>query len=143
MIERLFLSSSVQRLRQSESHIQYCLERLSPEQVWWRGADQTNSIANLVLHLCGNVRQWIISSIGGATDVRDRDSEFEAREGVDIEKLRRFLSETVSEAIQVIERVPAERLQEVIQVQVYERTVFEAIYHVVEHFALHTGQIQY
>lgn len=143
MIESLFLNSSVERLRLSESRIQYCLERLTPEQIWWRGADQTNSVANLVLHLCGNVRQWIISSIGGATDVRDRDAEFDAREGTDPANLRRLLTETVSEATKVLERVPPERLKDVIQVQVYEKTVLEAIYHVIEHFALHTGQILY
>ena len=75
MIESLFLNSSVERLRLSESRIQHCLDRLTPEQIWWRGADQTNSVANLVLHLSGNLRQWIISSIGGAKDVRDRDAE--------------------------------------------------------------------
>ena len=142
-MERLFLSYSVEKLRQSEERIQYCLDRLSPDEVWWRGAEECNSVANLVLHLCGNVRQWILASIDGQPDQRQRDAEFAARGNVSIAELRTVLKETVDEAIQAIGRVTPSRLVETVHVQGYDKSVLEAIYHVIEHFSLHTGQILY
>jgi uncharacterized damage-inducible protein DinB len=142
-MERLFLSYSAEKLRQSQDRIQQCLERLSPDQIWWRGSDESNAIGNLVLHLCGNVRQWIITSIGGSPDTRDRDAEFAARGQVDAATLRSRLTATVDEAVQVIENVSPQRLTERVRVQGYDKSVLEAIYHVVEHFSLHTGQIIY
>jgi uncharacterized damage-inducible protein DinB len=142
-MEHLFLSYSIEKLRQSEGRIQHCLELLSSDQVWWRGAEECNSVANLVLHLCGNVRQWIIASIGGQIDLRQRDSEFAARGDVDVPELRTMLRETVEEAVRTIERVTPQRLTETVRIQDYEKSVLEAIYHVVEHFSLHTGQILY
>ena len=142
-MERLFLSYSIEKLRQSEGRIQYCLEKLSPEQVWWRGAEESNSVANLVLHLCGNVRQWIIASIDGQPDRRQRDAEFAARGDISIPELRTMLKGTIDEAVQAIERVTPRRLIQTVRVQGYDKSVLEAIYHVVEHFSLHTGQILY
>src|SRR5436190_8927728 len=98
-MERLFLSYSVEKLRQLQSRIDYCLERLSPEQIWWRGSEEANAVGNLVLHLNGNVRQWIISSVGGDPDRRDRDAEFNARGDVAAATLRSMLKDTVDEAI--------------------------------------------
>jgi uncharacterized damage-inducible protein DinB len=142
-MERLFLGYSVEKLRQSEARINYCLDRLSPQQIWWRGSDETNAVGNLVLHLCGNVRQWIIAPVAGNPDNRDRDSEFSARDGSDGKTLHAMLTATLDEAVAVIEAVAPERLSERIRVQGYDKTVLEAIYHVVEHFSLHTGQILY
>jgi uncharacterized damage-inducible protein DinB len=142
-MERLFLSYSIEKMRQSEGRIQHCLQLLSADQVWWRGAEECNSVANLVLHLCGNVRQWIIASIGGQKDLRQRDSEFAARDDVSIQELRTMLQETVEEAVLTIGRVTPQRLTETVHIQGYEKSVLEAIYHVVEHFSLHTGQILY
>jgi uncharacterized damage-inducible protein DinB len=142
-MERLFLSYSAEKLRQSQDRIQHCLERLSQDQIWWRGSDESNAIGNLVLHLCGNVRQWIITSIGGSPDTRDRDAEFAARGQVDAGTLRSRLAATVDEAVQVIENISPQRLTEGVRVQGYDKSILEAIYHVVEHFSLHTGQIIY
>jgi uncharacterized damage-inducible protein DinB len=143
MMERLFLSYSAEKLRQSQDRIQHCLERLSQDEIWWRGSDESNAIGNLVLHLCGNVRQWIITSIGGSPDTRDRDSEFAARGQVDAATLSSRLAATVDEAVKVIENVSPQRLTEHVRVQGYDKSILEAIYHVVEHFSLHTGQIIY
>lgn len=142
-MERLFLSYSAEKLRQSKERIQNCLERLSQDQIWWRGSDESNAVGNLVLHLSGNVRQWIIASVGGSPDSRDRDSEFAARDGIDASTLSSTLAATVDEAIRVIESVTPQQLTERVQVQGYDKSVLEAIYHVVEHFSLHTGQIMY
>jgi uncharacterized damage-inducible protein DinB len=142
-IERLFLSYSIEKLGQLEGRIESCLDRLSKDQVWWRGSEESNSIANLTLHLCGNVRQWILSSIDGQPDCRQRDAEFAARGDVTVAELRAKLKNTIEEATKALERVTPQRLGETIHVQGYEKTVLEAIYHVVEHFSLHTGQIIY
>ena len=106
-----------------------------------RGSDNENAVGNLVLHLCGNVRQWILSGVGGEPDVRDRDAEFAARGGMPVTELAARLRVTVEEAAAVIAAVPPERMAEPLLIQKYEVSVMEAIYHVVEHFSEHTGQI--
>jgi uncharacterized damage-inducible protein DinB len=140
-LDRIFLDHSIQKLRQFDSRIRTCLEKLSAEQIWARGADAENAVGNLVLHLCGNVRQWIISGVGGQPDRRDRDSEFAARGGTASPELIERLHATVEEAAGVLSHVTAERLAGRIVVQGYDVSVLEAIYHVVEHFSGHTGQI--
>jgi len=140
-IDRLFLDFSAEKLQELAPRIEACLGRLTDEQVWARGQETENAIGNLVLHLCGNVRQWIISSIGGAPDHRQRDSEFAARGGTSKVQLLERLSTTVEEAVAVIRALPAERLAERRVIQGYEVSVLEAIYHVVEHFSMHAGQI--
>jgi uncharacterized damage-inducible protein DinB len=87
------------------------------------------------------VRQWIISSLGGEPDRRDRDSEFAARGGRSKTQLLEQLRATVAEAVAVIRAVPADRLSERRVIQGYDESVLGAIYHVVEHFSMHTGQI--
>ena len=111
--------------------------------MWARGGENENAAGNLVLHLCGNVRQWIVAGVGGAPDVRERDGEFNARGGVAAGELLARLHDTVEDASAVLGAVTAERLAERITVQKYEVSVLEAIYHVVEHFAMHTGQIMF
>ena len=104
MIEhRLFLNFSIDKLQQLASRIDTCVSQLSDDQVWTRGGENENAVGNLVLHLCGNVRQWIIASIGGEPDHRERDREFSARGGVDKAELRQRLRATVSQATAVIQ----------------------------------------
>jgi uncharacterized damage-inducible protein DinB len=141
MVERLFLDFSKQKLEQLTERIEQCLERLTEEQIWARQADSQNAVGNLVLHLSGNVRQWIISSVGGASDTRDRDAEFAAKGGVSTDDLRTRLRTAVAEAVAVLDSVTAEQLLERRRIQRYDVTVLEAIYHVVEHFSQHAGQI--
>jgi hypothetical protein len=142
-VHQLFLNYSVSKLRRSESRIASCLDLLSKEQVWWREADTQNAIGNLVLHLCGNVGQWVLSGVGGRPDIRDRDREFAARESASPEELKASLHRTIDEAVAVIENVPPDRLTDRLTIQGYDLSVLEAIYNVVEHFGLHTGQILY
>jgi uncharacterized damage-inducible protein DinB len=137
----VFLKYSVEKLQQYESRINACLDRLNYQQVWARDADAQNAIGNLVLHLCGNVRQWLLSGVAGAPDTRDRDSEFNARDGAQIPELKLKLHETVAEAVRMLETLPEERLSDPLQRQGYNVTVLEGIYHVVEHFSHHAGQI--
>jgi len=139
--DRLFLECSIRRLNELVPRIEACLGKLTPEQVWARGGENENAVGNLVLHLCGNVRQWIIAGVGGRLDMRDRDGEFAARGGASTAELGARLRETVDEATAVIAALAPERLAAQLVIQGYRVSVLEAIYHVVEHFSMHTGQI--
>jgi len=139
--EALFLDYSADKLAQLSARIGGCLDKLTPDQIWSRHAENENAAGNLVLHLAGNVRQWILHGIGGEPDTRARDTEFAARGGVAIEDLKLSLSSTVDQAAAVIRVLPIERLEDRITVQGHDVSVLEAIYHVVEHFSGHTGQI--
>ena len=141
MIEHEFLTFSADKLTQLSGRIQDCVGRLSSEQVWTRGQDNENSVGNLVLHLCGNVGQWIGSGVGGKQDTRQRDTEFAARGDIQPAQLTERLEKAVSEAAGTIRNLPHARLTEKTTIQKYDVTLMEAIYHVVEHFSQHTGQI--
>jgi uncharacterized damage-inducible protein DinB len=141
--DRLFLDYSARKLRQLSGRVQDCLGRLTEEQIWARGAENENAVGNLVLHLGGNIRQWIVAAVGGRPDIRQRDAEFSARGGLAATGLAEHLGGIVEEAARVIETLAPERLTERLTVQSYDVTVLEAIYHVVEHFSGHTGQIVY
>jgi uncharacterized damage-inducible protein DinB len=137
----IFLNYSAEKLRQMAGRIETCLSGLAEEQIWARSSENENAIGNLVLHLSGNVRQWIVSGVGGRPDTRQRDAEFAARGGGSGAELAARLKEAVEEACGVLAGVTPQRLSERIVVQHYDVTVLEAIYHVVEHFSGHTGQI--
>jgi uncharacterized damage-inducible protein DinB len=141
VIEHDFLTFSADKLTQLNGRIQDCLGRLSSEQIWTRGNENENSVGNLVLHLCGNVGQWIGSGVGGKPDTRQRDAEFAARGNVQPAELNERLNKTISEASEIIRNLTHARLLEKTTIQKYDVTLMEAIYHVVEHFSEHTGQI--
>jgi uncharacterized damage-inducible protein DinB len=119
------------------------IERLSEADLWWRPNEASNSIGNLMLHLAGNIRQWIVSGVGGAPDHRDRASEFARREPLPRDELLAILTEAVLEADAVIARTDPGGLNDRRPVQGRDVTTLEAIYHVVEHFGMHAGQILY
>jgi uncharacterized damage-inducible protein DinB len=128
-------------MRQNVDRIDKCLARLTDDQVWLREHESENAVGNLLLHLGGNIRQWIISGVGGTPDTRDRDSEFNAHGGPSKSELFGALRNTVEDACKVIQPLTTDRLTTIVHVQKYDVSVLEAIYHVVEHFAQHTGQI--
>jgi hypothetical protein len=138
MTGELFLKHSTTKLAQMTRYIDACLQKLDDRQVWLRSNPTQNSIGNLVLHLSGNVRQWIGSSIGGQPDIRNRDHEFSSRQSPD---LLPILKTTVSEAIEILENLPLARLTESVTTQDGDRSMIEVIYQVVGHFQQHTGQI--
>jgi uncharacterized damage-inducible protein DinB len=123
--------------------IERCLEVLSEEDVWWRAHETNNSVGNLLLHLSGNVSQWIVSGIGGKPDNRRRELEFSQRNAIPKKTVWLKLQDTVAEASQVLESFPVEQLLEKRKIQGFEETALQAVFHVVEHFAMHTGQIIY
>lgn len=137
----IFVDTSVRRLNQLTGRITACLDRLALEQIWSRGTENENAVGNLVLHLCGNVRQWIGYGVGGLDDIRVRDREFEARGGAAPTDLKGRLEAAIREAVTVLAEVTSAQLLDVVTIQNYKLTKLEAIYHVVEHFSQHTGQI--
>ena len=140
-IETEFLTFSAKELLQLMGRIDTCVQKLTPEQIWMRTGANQNAVGNLLLHLNGNVRQWILHGIGGQPDVRDRDAEFAAKDGAGANELLARLRSTVEEAAAIFHALPAERLLERTSTQGYDCTVLGAIYHVVGHFAGHTFQI--
>ena len=121
--------------------IERCVEALTDEDVWWRADEGSNSIGNLLLHLEGSTRGWIINVTGGSDSPRDRAREFDEREPVPRAELIARLKETLAEADEVLARLAPETLLERRKTQWEEVTVLWAVYHAVEHFAMHTGQI--
>jgi len=121
--------------------IERCLTLLSDEQIWWRPNAESNSIGNLLLHLSGNARQWIVCGLGGAIDARDRDSEFAQRETIPRADLLGRLQQTIREVDATFAKFDLDRLLEKKTIQGLDVTALEAILHVVEHFSMHAGQI--
>ena len=123
--------------------IESCLERLTDEQIWWRPNEQSNSIGNLLLHLSGNARQWIVCGVGGATDARDRAAEFAQRDRIARDDLGSLLQRTLADVDATLAQFDANQLVERRTIQGSDVSVLEAILHVVEHFSMHVGQILY
>jgi len=140
----LFLANSQQMIaKQSLALIVKSLQQLSEEEIWWRPNAASNSAGNLVLHLCGNVRQWIIAGLGGAEFKRDRDSEFAERGPIARKDLVARLRRTVRDACRVLAKLSDDSLARKHSIQGYNVTGVEAVFHVTEHFGYHTGQIIY
>lgn len=140
----LFLEFSRNKLRtQYWPRLRACVESLNDEQIWWRPNASSNSIGNLVLHLNGNMRQWLVNSFNRRGDQRDRPAEFSADGGVAGTALIERLGATVEEGLAVLERLTEAELLAEYEIQGYHVTGLEAIYQVIEHFGLHYGQIVY
>ena len=123
--------------------IRLAVEGLTDEDIWWRPNEASNSIGNLVLHLAGNVRQWVVSGIGGAPDIRKREEEFLADGGYPAPELLSCLEQAVEAAEGVLSQLSPEELLEPRVIQGMDVLALDALYHVVEHFSTHTGQIIY
>ena len=121
--------------------IERCLEKLTDEQIWWRANEESNSIGNLVLHLCGNARQWITSGVGGQPDARVRDAEFRQREVISRDELLTLLRSTLSEIDTILRTLDHSTLLDRRTIQGHDVDILEAIFHVTEHFSMHAGQI--
>ena len=121
--------------------IERCLEKLTDEQIWWRANEESNSIGNLILHLCGNARQWIICGVGSQPDKRNRDSEFEQRDVIARNDLVTLLRSTLAEVRTTLQAVDPATVLEHRKIQGNDVEILEAIFHVTEHFSMHAGQI--
>ena len=121
--------------------IERCLEQLNDQQIWWRPNPESNSIGNLVLHLCGNARQWIVCGLGAEPDNRMRDAEFAQRDVIPRAELLQLLRTTLADVERVLRHLDASILLEKRTIQGSNVDLLEAIFHVTEHFSMHTGQI--
>lgn len=142
MTGKLFLEKSRYYLAtEYPSKIRLAVADLSYDDIWRRPNEDSNSIGNLIVHLAGNIRQWIVAGIGGAPGDRDRASEFEMRNGPGLPELLKLLASAVDDADQVLAALSKKDLRLARTIQGRETNVLDAIYHVVEHFSMHTGQI--
>jgi uncharacterized damage-inducible protein DinB len=132
--ERRVMGESIPRIKK-------CLSLLSEDEVWYRPNENVVSVGNLVLHLCGNARQWILSGVGKQADQRNRDAEFAETGPLAKEQLVLQMDELVEEMKKVLPTIEPAYLLEKRPVQIYEETVFSMLVHVIEHFSYHTGQI--
>lgn len=135
-IRRRLITESVARLEQ-------CLSLLTDEEIWHRPNRETVSIGNLVLHLCGNVRQWILSGLGGEPDIRTRQAEFDEPGPIPREVLVGMINEVASSASKVLDTVTPDTLMRVYNVQGFEESGSAILIHVTEHFSYHVGQVTY
>ena len=140
-IAQEFINQSIFNINENTPKIIKCLDDLSEEQIWVRPNKASNSMGNILLHLCGNIRQYIISSLGGQPDIRERDKEFAAKDGYTKKELMDKLVATVNEAIDVIQNVDEIRLLKIFSVQGFSQSGIGIIIHVTEHYSYHTGQI--
>lgn len=137
----LLKAECARRLRESEGRIAQCLGLLTEEQVWRQPNAHAVSVGNLVLHLCGNVGQWIGSALGGAPDLRARDREFAADARQPTPALLERLRATVDDAVGIIAGLDQGQLERLHRVQGFTEPGVAILVHVVEHFSYHTGQI--
>ncbi|MFN2512311.1 MAG: DinB family protein [Pyrinomonadaceae bacterium] len=141
-VSRAFLQQARQLLKTEYlPKLERCLTILSDEQIWWRAHSESNSIGNLCLHLAGNARQWIVSGLGGEIDARARPQEFYERKMIPGSELLLSLRQTLEEVDTVLARFDLERCLEQHEIQGTRVTALEAIFHLTEHFSMHTGQI--
>lgn len=140
----LFLTFSRDKLfHQHWPRLRACVESLTDEQIWWRPNASSNAIGNLLLHLNGNVRQWLVDSFFRQEDRRDRPAEFAATGRVSGAELLARLDTTLLSARSVLDRLNEADLLAPMEIQGYHVHGLDAVYQVVEHFGLHYGQIAY
>jgi uncharacterized damage-inducible protein DinB len=130
-------------LREAHAKIVHCLDQLDDDQFNWRPFEPANSLANLLLHLCGNMRQWIINGIDQKPDTRHRPSEFSDRKPYAKAELMQRLDDTVKEADATLSRVTAETITQPRRIQGFDASVMHAVFHTVSHFVGHSQEIIY
>lgn len=123
--------------------VQQCVGLLSDDHLWWRPNAHSNSVGNILLHLCGNLRQWIIHGLGGSEDIRNRPAEFAEKGPIPAHELLNRLQQTLQEVDNTLAAFDASTLLHPRVIQGFEVNGLAAIFHVVEHFGQHLGQISY
>jgi hypothetical protein len=142
-VGRAYLAEARRTLSACHERIKHCVGQLDDGQVWWRPVESMNSIANVVLHLCGNLRQWLVSGVGGAADVRERPREFAEREPIPRDELLRRLGAVVAEADAVLAGFDETRLLDTRRIQGFDETVLSAVFDCLTHLKGHTQEIVY
>lgn len=138
-----FIAQSIYRMEEKLTHFEKAMAQASEEDIWRRPNGSSNTIGNIIIHLCGNITQYIHSSLGEVPDIRQRDAEFAADGGKTKAELMSMLRQTVEKANQIMQNLDRSRLLEVRSVQAYEFSAIGIIIHVVEHFSYHAGQVAF
>lgn len=138
-----FTQQAVYRITENTKRIVKCLEEIDETEVWQRPNENSNAIGNIILHLCGNIRQYAISSLGKKEDIRVRDKEFSAKDGFSKKELSIRLESTIDEAIVIIKNLDEPALIKSYFVQGFKLSGIGIIVHVTEHYSYHTGQIAF
>ena len=136
-----FIFQAIHRIDENTPKLIACVHELQQDEIWKRPNLHSNSVGNIILHLCGNIRQYAISSLGSRKDIRERDKEFSANGGYSASELMKKLSDTLDEAKSVIQNISAEELLRKRKVQGYTHSGIGIIIHITEHYSYHTGQI--
>lgn len=142
-LSREFIINSIYRLDVHTKMIKKSLDQLTDKEIWQKPNEVTNSIANLILHLCGNITQYAISSLLGDKDQRERDKEFLVESGYTKEEIFTKLTEVMDKAKTIIEDITEDNLLKTREVQGFTYSGLGIILHVVEHYSYHTGQIAF
>lgn len=136
-----FIDQSIYRMDENTKRLSACFEELEESETWKRGNENSNSVGNIILHLCGNIRQYAISSLGNIEDIRERDKEFSADGGYSKSELLEKLITTIEEAKSIIKNLSPPELLRKRKVQGYTYSAIGIIVHVTEHYSYHSGQI--
>ena len=118
-----------------------CVEALPEDRLWTRPNGNSLSVGNQILHLAGNIRQWLVSGLGGQPDVRRRDEEFSTPGGLSAEQLMDLLTDVVEDAKLVVSDLTVENLARERPVQAFHHDGLFILIHAIEHFSYHTGQV--
>jgi hypothetical protein len=141
-LSRVVLDALVSRITKIfPEQIRSCVDKLSEDELWWRPNDQSNSVGNLVLHLSGSMRHYIAHSIGGQDYERNRPAEFSERGPVPKQELLSTFDETLSQVKETLSAFDPTRFMEPATEPSYNPTIFNQIFNVSVHVAMHTGQI--
>lgn len=139
-----FIAEIKRRLfKESMFRFKKCLTELEEEEVWYRPNPASNSVGNLVLHLHGNVHQWVVASLGKNKDVRERQQEFEEQGPVPVAKMLADMDQLMIEVSAILDSIKSEDLLEVRNVQGYKESGLSILVHITEHFSYHVGQMTY
>lgn len=142
--DQLFVTEIRRRLiGESQERILKCLDLLSEEEIWYRPNENSNSVGNLVLHLCGNVTQWLFTTMGEDLDQRQRQEEFDERGPIARVILKEKIRSLMYRADQILTNLDIEQLTRIYGVQGYKENGIAILIHITEHFSYHVGQITY
>jgi uncharacterized damage-inducible protein DinB len=142
-IQQEFKDQAIFRFQEKKTHITKCFQQLTEKDMWSRPNASSNSVGNIILHLCGNIGQYILSSLAQQPDVRERDLEFSTEGGLSKAELLHKLSTTIDEACAAVNACADAELLQKRQVQGFTFSGVGIILHAVEHLSYHTGQIAY
>lgn len=142
-IGKTYLTQAIRRLDASFEQIKHCVDQIDDSQVWWRPHETMNSIGNILLHLCGNLTQWIITGVRQEPDQRDRPAEFAERSNIPKTELLMRLQSVVNESRKVLTELPESTLLEPRRIQGFEQTILSATFDSLAHLAGHVQEIIY